>query len=484
MISTHCCYPPGRRCSLFFPISFSLFLTGLFAFPAFSQQRWQRTYGGGNDDWGSSAQQTSDGGYIVGGWNSFYGSARGKVYLIKTNASGDTLWSRTYGRGINDYGNSIQQTSDGGYIIAGSTYYSPTTAYDVYLVKTNPSGDTLWTRIYGGRSDDYGYSVQQTSDGGYIVSGTTYSFGAGGYDIYLIKTNGSGDTLWTRTNGGTNDEEGYSVHQTSDSSFIVAGYTLSFGAGSADAYLLKINASGDTLWTRTYGGTKWDEGRSAQQTSDGGYILTGLTFSFDDTLGNVYLVKTDASGDTLWTRTYGGTGLDNSYSVQQTSDGGYIITGGTYSYGAGTDDVYLIKTDASGDTLWTRTYGGASADRGYSVRQTSDGGYIIAGLTYSFGAGGSDVFLIKTDANGNVGIEGGQGGKGLRDQGYTVTPNPFTSFATLPGHEAEGFILYDISGRRVGTYPGNRIGPGLSTGIYFLRPENGSGKTQRIVKLR
>jgi len=484
MGSFHFLCLPGACRSLFLLTSFSLLLIGLFAFPASSQQRWQRTYGGGNDDWGSSVCQTSEGGYIAGGWNSFYGSARGKVYLIKTNASGDTLWSHTYGRGINDYGNSIQQTSDGGYIVAGSTYYSPTTAYDVYLVKTNPSGDTLWTRIYGGRSDDYGNFVQQTSDGGYIIAGTTYSFGAGGYDVYLIKTNASGDTLWTRTYGGTNDDEGFSVQQTSDGGFIIAGYTLSYGAGSADVYLVKTNASGDTLWTRTYGGMKWDEGRSAQQTSDGGYITTGWTFSFDDTLGNVYLLKTNASGDTLWTRTYGGTGLDHGYSVQQTSDGGFIVAGGTNSYGAGINDVYLIKTNASGDTLWTRTYGGASEDRGCSVRQTSDGGYIIAGLTYSFGAGGSDVFLIKTDANGNVGIENNQGDKGTRGQGDTVTPNPFTSFATLPGHEAEGFILYDISGRRVGTYPGYRIGLGLSAGIYFLRPENGIYKTQRIVKLR
>jgi hypothetical protein len=461
-----------------------LLLTGLAIIPAFSQQSWQRTYGGGNDDWGSSVQQTSDGGFIAGGWTSFYGSARGKVYLFKTNATGDTLWSHTYGRGINDYGNSIQQTSDGGYIVAGSTYYSPTTAYDVYLVKTNSSGDTLWTRTYGGRSDDYGYSVQQTSDGGYIVAGTTYSFGAGGYDIYLIKTDASGDTLWTRTYGGANDDEGYSVQQTLDSGYIVAGYTISFGAGSADVYFIKTDASGDTLWTRTYGGTKWDEGLSAQQTSDGGYITTGWTFSFDDTLGNVYLIKTDAAGDTLWTRTYGGTGLDHGYSVQQTSDGGYIVAGGTYSYGAGNNDVYLIKTDASGDTLWTRTYGGTEHDESYSVRQTSDRGYILAGLTYSFGAGGSDVFLIKTDANGNVGIENNQGDKGTRGHGDTVIPNPFTSFTRILGHEADRFAVYDISGRRVGTYPGNRIGPGLSAGIYFLRPENGSSKTQRIVKLR
>jgi len=200
------------------PCSRALLFILLLCTPAlvFSQQRWERTYGGPNVEWGYSVQQTSDGGYIVAGYSGSFPVFG--IYLLKTNASGDTLWTRTYGGLSWDQGNSVQQTSDGGYIVAGYTHsFGHANGWaDVWLIKTNASGDTLWTRTYGGTNGDQGYSVQQTSDGGYIIAGWTNSFGAGGYDVYLIKANASGDTLWTKTYGGTNDDYGNSVQQTSD----------------------------------------------------------------------------------------------------------------------------------------------------------------------------------------------------------------------------------------------------------------------------
>jgi len=292
---------------------------------------------------------------------------------------GDTLWTRTYGGSHEDWGYSVQQTSDGGYVIAGSTHSFGAGSADVYLVKTDSSGDTLWTRTYGGSVWDIGYSVQQTSDGGYIIAGRTDSFGAGYSDVYLVKTDSSGDTLWTRTYGGRDWDQARSVHQTSDGGYIIAA------SHPGGLWLLKTDFSGDTLWTRTYEGG----GYSVQQTTDGGYIIAGGTS--DD----VWLLKTDSSGDSLWTRAYGGRGSDVASSVQQTSDGGYIIAGHTWSFGTGEYDVYLVRTDSSGDTLWTRTYGGRDWDQARSVQQTSDGGYIIAGETRSFGAGGDDVYLLR-----------------------------------------------------------------------------------------
>ncbi len=239
-----------------------------------------------------------------------------------------------------------------------------------------------WSKAYGGSGKDRGYSVQQTPDGGFIIAGWTNSFSAGDADVYLIRTDAGGDTLWTRTYGGSYTDCGYSVQQTSDGGFIVAGNTYFPGEGR-DVYLIRTDASGDTLWTRTYGGSGDNDGYSVQQTPDGGFIIAGQSHY------DVYLIKTDANGDTLWTRTYGGTYIDEGRSVQQTSDGGFIVAGNTAF------DVYLIKTDANGDTLWTATIHGDSTERAYSVQQAPDGGFIVAGWTNSFGAGDDDVYLIK-----------------------------------------------------------------------------------------
>jgi hypothetical protein len=453
-------------------------LLGLtFVLPASSQAlKWERNYGGAGSEYGYSVQQTTDGGYIVAGDHSLQNY---NFYLVKTNASGDTLWTRSYGGSWYEECYFVRQTTDGGYIVAGMTM-SFGNGDQVYLVKTNASGILTWQRNYGGTATECGYSVQQTSDGGYIIVGGTESFG-NDIQVYLIKTNASGDTLWTRTYGGPGWDEGYSVRQTSDGGYIVAGRTEDL-VNYYQVYLLKTDASGDTLWSRAYGGTDYDRGESVQQTSDGGYIVAGRTDSFGDSY-QVYLLKTDAFGDTLWTKTYGGAGWDWGYSVQQTTDGGYIITGYTDSFGNG-DQVYLIKTNAQGDTLWTRLYGGADRDWGQSVQQTTDGGYIVAGWTESFG-NNSQVYLIKTDANGSSGVEETAG---VRDQGLgvrvTAKPNPFVTFATVPEHTAERFNLYDVAGRRVGTYRGDRIGEGLAPGVYFLRSSDSKNKPLRIVKVR
>ena len=355
---------------------------------------WTRTYGGSGNDYGYSVQQTTDGGYIVAGVTKSFGAGENDVYLVKTDAEGDTLWTRTYGGSDDDYCWSVQQTTDGGYVIAGFTYSFGAGSCDAHLIKTDTNGDTLWTHTYGGSESDYSQSVQQTTDGGYIIAGFTSSFGAGSNDYYLVKTDANGDTLWTRTYGGSGRDDGYSVQQTTDGGYIIVGWTQSFGAGMNDVYLVKTDADGNSLWTRTYGGSANDCGWFVQQTSDGGYIIAGETASSGAGSSDYYLVKTDANGDILWTRTYGGSSYDASWGIQQTTDGGYVVIGFTYSFGVG-GDIYLVKTDANGDSLWSRTYGGSSGDDAFSVQQTTDGGYIIGGSTRSFGAGGGDVWLVK-----------------------------------------------------------------------------------------
>jgi len=349
-----------------------------------AQTTFQKTFGGGSSDYGKAVEQTTDGGYIVAGYTESFGAGSNDVYLIKTHANGDMMWTKTYGGAGTERAYAVEQTTDGGYIVAGWTISFGAGSQDVYLIKTDFNGDTLWIKTYGGASTEWAYAVEQTTDGGYIVAGYAGSFGAGSNDVYLIKTNANGDTLWTKTYGGANLDEAHAVQQTTDGGYIVAGTTNSFGSGGNDVYLIKTNANGNTLWTRTYGGMAQDVAYAVQQTTDGGYIVVGITGNFGAGSTDVYLIKTDSLGDTTWTKTYGGFNIDYGFAVQQTTDGGYIVAGYTYSFGAGSADFYIIKTDANGDTLWTRTYGGMEQDVAYAVRQTTDGRYIVAGFMGGF----------------------------------------------------------------------------------------------------
>jgi hypothetical protein len=366
------------------------------------QATFERTYGGSYRDEGLCVWLTSDGGYLISGSTESFGVGMTDVYLIKIDSLGDTAWTKAYGGADFECGQSVQQTLDSGCIIAGYTESFGAGLLDVYLVKTDASGDTQWTRTYGGPSYDCAYSVQQTQDSGYIVAGYTESFGAGLLDVYLVKTDASGDTQWTRTYGGSSYDCAYSVQQMQDGGYIIAGYTESFGEGGQDIYFVRTDASGDTLWARTYGGPNYDCGYSVRETPAGGYVGGGYTESFGAGLRDVYLVWTDSSGNTIWLDTYGGTDYDCAYSVLPTMDGGYLVAGYTESWGAGLSDVYSIKIDSLGGAVWTREYGGRLYDYGRCLEQTPDSGFAIAGITSSFGAGEEDVYLVKLDQNGRI----------------------------------------------------------------------------------
>jgi len=381
-------------------LSFLLVLSQVMAFAQAPEVEWQKTFGGSGHDIGSSVKQTLDGGYIIAGWTESFGEGMSDIYLLKTDASGELIWQRTFGGSGEDNAQAVQNTSDGGYIIVGHTFSFGSGDPDVYLLRTDTFGQLIWQRTFGGSGWDWGYSVQQTSDGGYIIVGWTDSFGAGEGDVYLIKTDPSGNLVWQRTFGGSKFDSGSSVQQTSDGGYIIVGWTQSFGAGSSDIYLLKTDASGQLIWQTTFGGSSGEVGFSIQQTSDGGYIILGYTLSFGQGGYDVYLVKTNSTGSLIWQKSFGGSGDEGGASVCRTADGGYIVAGWTDSFGAGEGDVYLIKTDPSGNLVWQRTFGGSKVDTGNFVQQTTDGGYIIAGWTSSFGAGETDVYLTKLGPEG------------------------------------------------------------------------------------
>jgi hypothetical protein len=364
--------------------------------PAYNPEvAWNKTLGGSDDDYGHSVQQTSDGGYIIAGSTRSYGAGNGDVWLIKTDSSGDVAWNKTFGGSDSECGTSIQQTSDGGYIITGYTMSYGAGGSDVWLIKTDSSGDVAWNQTFGGSDGDSGFSVQQTSDGGYVVAGYTYSYGAGRSDAWLIKTDSSGDEMWNQTFGGSDYDRGRSVQQTSDGGYIITGRTSSYGAGRSDVWLIKTDSSGDVAWNQTFGGSDNDYGYSVKQSSDDGYIITGETYSYGAGRADVWLIKTDSSGNETWTQTFGGSYHDYGSSVRQISDGGYIIAGDTESYGAGHTNVWLIKTDSSGDVEWKQTFGGSGSDYGRSAQQTSEGGFIIGGSRRFYGAGDGDIWLVK-----------------------------------------------------------------------------------------
>jgi hypothetical protein len=366
----------------------------------------QMSYGGTGQEQGRDIRITSDGGYIIAGVTTSFGAGSWDFYLLKTDCYGNLVWNRTFGGTGTESAASLDQTSDGGYIMAGVSDSFGAGNSDFYLVKTDESGNFIWNKTYGGTKGDYATSVQQTKDGGYIIAGFAESFSGEGQDAYLVKTDGSGNLSWSRNFGGSGPgpEIFSSLQQTSDGGYIMAGYTENFGAGAGDVFLVKTDGSGNLSWSKTYGGTGQDWARSVQQTADGGYIMAGSTQSFGAGGDDCYLLKTDESGNLSWSRTFGGIKDESIYSVRQTSDGGYIMASQTTGFGAEVYNLYVVKADGSGNLAWSITIGGTRIASALSVQQTVDGGYVTAGGTSkTTGVKELNVFLLKTDASGNGG---------------------------------------------------------------------------------
>lgn len=421
---------------------------------------WTKTYDFWDNHMVDEIQQTLDGGYII------VGNANLFAFLIKIDSSGDTIWTKRYWSGTT--GNSVQQTPDSGYVFTGLITGN---GNDILLVKTNKFGDTVWTNRYGDANHQTGQSVRQTYDNGYIIAGYTAS-GSGYYDIFLVKVDSLGVSEWTKTYGGVDYDFGLDVCETTDHGFAVVGYTRSFGAGDFDVWLLRTDIDGDTLWTKLYGGAYYDAGHSIQQTSDDGLIIVGTLFG---SYGDVGLIKTDMNGDTSWTKRYGGANQDVGQSVKQTDDGGYIVSGHTYSMGPGTPEcpnVYIIRTDSIGNSQWQKIMGRENYhDYGNSVLQTSDRGYLVAGSFAYYPTGEPDsIWLIKLEPDVDV----------KENPAVTTTKEHdcvgatiFRGFLQLP--KDKSCQVFDITGRAV-------IPDNIKPGIYFI--EVNGKITRKIVKVR
>ena len=460
--------------------------TTLAAVPLAAQTGWMKTYGGDQADGGYQILSTSDDGYIIVGRTASLGNEAGDIWLLRTDASGDTLWTRTYGGENSDGSWCIHETSEGGYIIAGITESFGAGNSDVWLLKTDENGDTIWSKTYGEENYDAAFSIDQTADDGYIITG--YKDGvedeesgyAHEYNLWLLKIDSNGDTSWTRTYGDENTlDMGNCVRQTDDGGYIIAGSALYSEATFTSVVLMKTDENGDSLWTYRTGAQLM----CVLQTADDAYVAAGIKRA------DLVLLKVGEAGNLLWEHTWGASGYGNDWGacLQETSDGGYIITG-TYAiifYTDGTSedgDAWLLKTDAQGDTLWTRTYGSnPMRDDGLWVQQTSDGGYIITGITETYGhrKDDRDLWLIKTDEHGMIAVE----------EGPIVDTSTDWEILTAVGQRIvlryedrpQGFraSVFDAAGRKVDeirsaessgtiTWPATRQSPG----VYFIKVES------------
>ena len=454
---------------------------------------WSQIYGGDSSDVAYSVLHTIEGGYIFAGHSNSYGNGN-DYYLVKTDSLGYIDWCHLYGGANNDEAYSLKQTSDGGYILVGNTL---SFGDGIYLVKTDNHGDTLWTRTYVGTYIISARSGQQTSDGGYIVAGYIRPSSGALREMYLMKTDSIGDTLWTRAYGGTDHRGAYDIQQTTDDGYIIVGCNPFYGGVERNIYLVRIDSLGDTLWTRTYGGNGEQYALSVQQTNDGGYIIAG---TIEYLVADIYVIKTDSLGDTLWTRNYGGTNGETASAIRQTPDEGYIIAGGTTSFGEVNGDLYLVKIDALGDTIWTLVYGGPDYDVVTSMDLTNDGGYIIAGYIWDWDYP-SDAWLLKTGPDTAV-----SGAPVIQwvshPKQFTLHPaypNPFNPTTTisfhLPFQSQVSMNIYNVLGQRVGVLMDRTMQQGIHkiqwngsnypSGIYFIRACAGEFvQTRKVVLLK
>lgn len=448
-----------------------LLLACLFACDiAYTQITFERHYNCVGYNGGSDVLQTDDGGYLI---------AAHYLYLIKTDQYGDTLWTKGLSDGLGQSFFSLKKTNDNCFIACGSSYGFGLYGYNYWLAKFNANGDTIWQKGYGGYGDEDALDVIQTSDNGYALVGASTSFNDA---MYFVKTDSYGDTLWTKVYKNSDYFIGSALLQLDDSGYIILGHA------SQDIHLIRTNQFGDTLWTKIIGGSGLDEGYSIQKTNDNGFIIFGYTLSYGAGQKDVYAVKINSNGDIQWSKTYGGPGYETGCHGIVCNDGGFAIACMKGDINAGvTCDSYLIRTNSIGDTLWTRTFTNAGDDWFRRIQETSDGGFILTG--YIKIGNDYNVYLVKTNANGQVlGIDDYSS---LMNSLVSVYPNPTTGQANIQTpkqfKQTKTLEIFNCTGQLQLTKTGNFSSIDLSSlpsGLYFIVLTNSDNEkiTSKIIK--
>lgn len=468
------------------------------------QLEWAHTYGGSGQDGAGGMETTTDGGIIIAGFNSATPYGYTQVYLVKTDAAGNAIWSRSYGGPMNDYGQCVREVNDrsGGYVIAGRYETSPET-FDALLIRTDAAGNLVWLRRYDLGSDERAHALCVTPDGGFLLAGQAWTLSSpfGSYDVLLLKTDANGILQWQRTyaNWTEGNDVALSVEPTNDGGFIVGGFTQSNVWAS---YVIRIDSAGEPVWERTYFVNYPNECDSVRPLADGTFVIAGSEASSE---GDLFLAKLAANGDLIWDRSFGGSDSEYGECVTPMPDGGFAVTGMTASFGVGMWDVYVVRTDPQGNLLWSQTFGGDSDDRGFTVRPKSNGAVLVAGWAWSFGEGLGDAYLLKI--NDGVSTDVAPTASSGEDRpllALTLSPNPSRGPSTLdlelgrPGRAQ--ITIIDASGRLVralveGSLPAGRHqfawdgrderGGRVASGVYFVRAGCGDRhETRRLTVLR
>lgn len=453
---------------------------------------WYKVY---NGDAGYCVEQTSDSGYIIVG-EIPRGTGVQDLHLIKTNSTGDTTWTRSYQAGIsNSAGYAVHQAFDGGFVITGVC------ADLLYIVKTNPAGDLLWSETFSGASQTWGnagFSITQTADSCFVAVGFSSVWG-GGDNVFMVKLTNDGDTLWIKLYGDNHWERGFSVSTTSDAGLVVAGSirpasTLDYWD---DPWFMKTDSAGNTEWIKTYDWPNVNVAKSILQTPDGGYLATGYTNSFGAGDYDYFLMKLNSEGDSLWCKTYGNNYAERCYSMKSLSDGNYILAGTEYTLPYNIPRILLIKVNPSADTVWTKVVPDIENNLfGYSVDETNDNGYIISGKLGS-------TYLVKL-LEPPINVEEEQfdmlNAKYLLYENYPDPFNPSTTIKyQIPELSYVSLKIYDLLGNEIetlvnekkpaGTYEikwnaASNTG-GLSSGVYFYQLKAGEFiQTRKMILLR
>lgn len=382
-------------------LSIGLLIWGSGLLPA--QSTFSKMFGGKGDEHALSVIQTRDGDYVLVGFTFSFGAGKSDIWVMKTDPYGEVVWQKFFGDAEFEWANDLIETRDGNYVVAGYQKNTETDISNAWVFQLNRHGELMWSEVFGGEQSDEARSIVQTSDGGYAIAGFSKSFAKGESDIWMLRLNAVGQEMWQKSFGGKGTEQAYSIVETRDEGFLLGGFQQYREHLKADMLLVKVDRNGKGVWRRAINTKGNDVIESVIENPDGTFMAAGWGFSKANNSLDARILKVSAGGKVLWDRSYGGKGKDTVYELIRTADGGYAAAGQTGSHGS-RSDVWLLKLDPNGLSEWQQRSQGESDDWGHSLCATFDGGYALAGGTKSFAQEGNDMILMKTDARGNFGI--------------------------------------------------------------------------------